>query len=151
MKIEIPHFNGEDAEDWVFKIQELFHVHGTPEEQRIKFASFHMEGAAYAWNKWVMKNQLVRNWREFLEALLLRLGTSLYDDPKAALKELKQSSTVAEYQSQFEALSTKVSRLSEQWLVSFFIVGLQENLKCVNYSLRNQIHITNCSVVSKIT
>lgn len=55
---------------------------------------------------------------------------SFYDDPKAALKELKQTSTVAEYQSMFEGISTKVTGLSEQWLISFFTVGLQKQLKC---------------------
>lgn len=47
-------------------------------------------------------------------------------DPKGALKELKQVNTVAEYQSQFEVLFTKVTRLSEQWLISFFVAGLQD-------------------------
>lgn len=89
-----------------------------------------MEGAAYAWYKWVMKNALMQTWPEFLNALLLRFGTSLYDDPKAALKELRQNSTVTEYQTQFEEISTKVTGLSEQWLVSFFIAKLQDQLKC---------------------
>ncbi|XP_025607666.1 uncharacterized protein [Arachis hypogaea] len=50
-------------------------------------------------------------------------------DPKAALKELKQTDSVAEYHTQFEELSTQVTGLSEDWLVSLFIVGLQEYLK----------------------
>lgn len=93
-------------------------------EQRIKIASFHMEGPTYAWYKWVVKNNLVHNWNEFLTTLLLRFGTFIFDDPKAALKELKQTSTVVEYQTKFEELSTKVMGQSEQWLVSFFITGL---------------------------
>lgn len=60
---------------------------------------------------------------------MLRFGTSLYDDLKVALKELKQTNTVAEYQTQFEEISTKVTGLSEQWLISFFIVRLQDKLK----------------------
>lgn len=46
------------------------------------------------------------------------------------LKELKQTNTVTEYQSQFEDISTEVTGLSEQWLISFFIAGLQDQLKC---------------------
>lgn len=89
-----------------------------------------MEGAAYSWYKWVTKNGLVQNWNEFLTALQLRFGTSLYDDPKAALKELKQTGSIAEYQTKFEDLSTKVIGLSEAWLISYFIARLQDHLKC---------------------
>lgn len=124
LKAYVPRFNGIDAEDWVFKIKEFFDVYGVPTEQRIKVASFHIEGPAYAWYKWMMKNSLVQTWLAFLNALLLRFGTSLYDDPKAALKELKQTNSVSEYQNQFEEISTRVTGLSEQWLVSFFIAGL---------------------------
>lgn len=130
LKVDVPRFNEEEIEDWVFKITEFFDIYGVPNEQRIKISSFHMEGSAYTWYKWVMKNTLVQTWSEFINALMLRFGTSLYDDPKAALKDLKQISTVTEYQTQFELISTKVTGLSEQWLIIFFIVGLQDTLKC---------------------
>lgn len=88
MKILIPYFNGEDAKDWIFKIEELFEAYDTPKDQRMKFTLFHMDGPAYAWYKWVTKNKSVRTWREFLDALLLSFGSSLYDNLKIALKEL---------------------------------------------------------------
>lgn len=115
----MPRFNGSDTKDWVFKIKGFFDIYGVATEQRIKIASFHMQGPAYAWYKLVMKNLLVETWPEFLNALLLRLGTSLYDDPKVALKEFRQTNSVAEYHNQFEEISTKVIGLSEQWLISF--------------------------------
>lgn len=59
MKVEVPRFKGEEPEDWIFKIKEFFEIYGVPSEQRIKIASFHMEGAAYLWYKWVTKNGLV--------------------------------------------------------------------------------------------
>lgn len=43
---------------------------------------------------------------------------------------MKQTGSVSEYQAKFEELSTKVTGLSEAWLISFFIVGLQDHLKC---------------------
>lgn len=89
-----------------------------------------MEGATYSWYKWVVKNGLVHTWNKFLVALQLRFGTSLYDDPKTAVKELKQTNIVSEYQAKFEELSTEVTGLSEVWLISFFVAGLQDHLKC---------------------
>ena len=35
-----------------------------------------------------------------------------------------------DYQQQFEAISSKIHGLSQQWLVYFFIVGLDDYLKC---------------------
>lgn len=72
----------------------------------------------------------MQTWNEFLTTLQLRFGSSLYDDPKAALNELKHVATVSEYQSKFEEISTRVTGFDEHWLVSFFVAGLQEHLKC---------------------
>lgn len=98
LKVDVPRFNGSEAEDWVFKIKEFFDIYGVPVEQQIKISSFHIKGSAYAWYKWVMKNSLDQTWPKFLNAFLLRFWTSLYDDPKAALKELKHTDTVTKYQ-----------------------------------------------------
>lgn len=76
------------------------------------------------------EERLSANMDRVSQGVITSFGTSLYDDPKAVLKELKQVSTVMEYQTQFEEISTKVNGLSEAWLVSFFIAGLQDQLKC---------------------
>lgn len=60
----------------------------------------------------------------------MRFGSSLYEDPKAVLKELRQTDSVSKYHSKFEELSTKVTGSSEEWLISFFIAGLQGYLMC---------------------
>ena len=129
-KIDIPPFDGDRVEDWIFKLEEFFDIAGTPIENRVKVASFHMVGAAYSWYKWLVRNQYTDDWNEFAEALRNRFGTDLYENLREALKELHQTGSVAEYQQQFEALSNKVHGLSESWIVSFFIVGLQDFLKC---------------------
>jgi len=89
-----------------------------------------MMGLAYAWYRWSVKNNMIGSREELLVALMLRFGMLLYDYPKAALKELKQTGSVAEYQNQFEELSTKVTGLEESWLISFFVARLQDHLKC---------------------
>lgn len=43
----------------------------------------------------------------FLKALLLRFGTSSYDDPMEALKRLRQTDSVEMYITKFEALSNR--------------------------------------------
>lgn len=69
-----------------------------------------------------MKGDLIYTWEAFLTTPLLRFGTTLYEHPQAALKELKQTNIVAEYQSQFEDTSMKLTGLSEPWLISFLLL-----------------------------
>ncbi|KAF7828429.1 Ty3/gypsy retrotransposon protein [Senna tora] len=128
-KLEIPRFDGTDAEDWVHKIKQFFRFYVTPSDQKIQVASFHMEGPAYKWYKWICQNKPNLTWNEFLDELLLRFGFTLYENPKTALKQLTQTDSVESYHAQFEALSTRVAGLSEDWLVNMFVGGLKEYLQ----------------------
>ena len=47
-----------------------------------------------------------------------------------SLKELRQTRSIANYQQQFEALSTKIHGVPERWLVYLFIASLEDYLKC---------------------
>ena len=58
-----------------------------------------------------------------------RFATTLYDDPQGELSKLTQTTTVAEFQSAFEELMNRVNGVSEQLLISFFITGLQQNIR----------------------
>ena len=46
-KLDIPTFDGDHVDDWLFRIEEYFDVANTLEDQRIKIASFHMIGPTY--------------------------------------------------------------------------------------------------------
>ncbi|KAF7806156.1 Ty3/gypsy retrotransposon protein [Senna tora] len=168
LKFEIPPFDGTDAEFWTFKIKEFFRIAGTPEDQRIGLAALYMTGPASAWYMWMSQNQQISTWDAFLEALLFRFGSTLYDDARGALKQVTQVNTVEEYQAEFEAISTKVTGLSEEWLISFFVFGLKTHLRCevllaqptsyyqavslakLHEQKHNEIQLTYGSPVSKI-
>ncbi|XP_072066694.1 uncharacterized protein [Arachis hypogaea] len=77
-----------------------------------------------------INNNMAYTCEAFLEAMVLRFGKNLYYDPRTAIKELKQSGSVEEYQCQFEELTNRVNGLSEEWIISLFVAGLKEPLKC---------------------
>ena len=56
LKRDLPMFDGNDIDDWIFRLEEFFDAARIPFEQCIKFASFHMVGPAYAWYKWLIRN-----------------------------------------------------------------------------------------------
>ncbi|XP_020997135.1 uncharacterized protein LOC110280433 [Arachis duranensis] len=130
VKTELPMFDGEGVEEWTFRARKYFEVYAVPEAWRVRMLSFHMTGPAYTWYRWCVNNSINHTWESFLDALCVRFGRSIFHDPKAALKELKQVTTVAVYQHQFEELSNQVTGLSEEWLTSLFVAGLLEALKC---------------------
>jgi hypothetical protein len=71
IKLEIPRFDGSEALGWIFKINQFFDFHQTPEDQRLNIASFYMEGEALTWYQWMHSNGSLHSWRAFLHALEL--------------------------------------------------------------------------------
>ena len=49
MKLNIPRFDGTKTLCWIFKINQYFEYHNTPEKDCLTIASFYMEGRALAW------------------------------------------------------------------------------------------------------
>ena len=79
----------------------------TPPALKVKIAAVNLEGKALQWHQVYMKSRLTReapSWEKYIRELSSRFGDFLYDDPMGELKELKQGSTVPEYQEQFEEL-----------------------------------------------
>ena len=69
MKLEVPRFDGTEPLEWIFKINQYFEYHGTPERDRLTIASFYMEGRALAWFQWMTNNAQFTSWPRFLKAL----------------------------------------------------------------------------------
>lgn len=54
---------------------------------------------------------------------------SAFDDPVGGFTKLKQTTTVEEYQTQFEVLSNKIAGLIEDFRISTFLSGLKEEIR----------------------
>lgn len=66
-------------------------------------------------------------WDDFTQALLVRFGPA-YDDPMESLVKLSQSSTMAEYTSQFKSLPNLLRGLSNKYKLSCFLTGLKDEI-----------------------
>lgn len=53
-------------------------------------------------------NNLLKTWKDFQQAIKINFGPTDYDDLQGSLAKLTQTSSVFEYQTQFEALSDRV-------------------------------------------
>lgn len=65
----------------------------------------------------------------FVKFLLMIFGDSAYDDPMEVLQKLRQSGSVAEYKSQFEALSNRLRDVSDRTKLSCFSGGLKDEIR----------------------
>jgi hypothetical protein len=129
IKLDIPRFDGSDPMGWIFKINQFFDYHLTPDEQRLRIASFYMDGEALPWFQWMHSNGQILTWTAFLQALETRFAPSQYEDPKGALFKLTQKGSVKDYQSQFELLANRISGLPPPFYLSCFISGLKPAIR----------------------
>ena len=88
MKLDIPRFDGTETLGWIFKINQYFEYHNTPEKDRLTIASFYIEGRARAWFQYMTSNTQFTSWLAFLQALQTRFVPSQYDDPTGTLFKL---------------------------------------------------------------
>lgn len=127
--MEMPRFKSTNILGWIFRIHHFFNFHNAQEEQWISVASFCLDGPALNWYQWIYNNNELTLWPNFFHALRIHFAPSQFDDPNGALFKLTQTTTVWEYQTQFEALSNRVVGLPNNFLLSCFIYGLKPNIK----------------------
>ena len=70
-----------------------------------------MEGKALSWFGWLKDSGPVGSWDDFTTALMIRFGPSTYEDPIGTFTKSRQTTTVEEYQTEFEVLSNKIKGL----------------------------------------
>ncbi|KAL5705175.1 hypothetical protein ACHQM5_023513 [Ranunculus cassubicifolius] len=129
LKLYFPQFSGIDPTSWIYRAEKYFEFQKISPNQRVQLASFHLEGIALQWHRWITKFKGPLTWDDFTKALLRRFGPTDYDDPSEALSRLKQTSTVDVYQDEFELLSQLIDGLPESYLIGCFVAGLKDEIR----------------------
>ena len=129
LRLDVPRFDGTDPMGWIFKISQFFEYHRTPEVDRLRIASFYMEGPALSWFQWLHRNNMIPSWQEFLQALEVRFAPSYYEDPRGSLFKLTQKGSVQDYLNEFERLANRIVGLPVNFLLSNFIFGLTPDIR----------------------
>ena len=94
-------------------------------------ASIQLDGDAIQLYDWYKTFYGVPSWEQFKRGLLVRFGTSEYENVVCQLVKIHQTSTVLEYQSMFERLSNQARDWSsDRQLLDIFIEGLIPEIRC---------------------
>ncbi|CAL5348860.1 unnamed protein product [Camellia sinensis] len=128
-RIDFPRFFGEDATGWLYKCERFFDYNSVESANKVKLATLHLEDKALQWYQWFEKCHRQINWDLFKQGIISRFGPNSYEDAMGDLTKLKQTTTVKEYQEQFEILANRTCELPEVFFISCFISGLREDIK----------------------
>lgn len=138
-KIEIPKFNGEEKGIrplvWLQKLEQLFKDKPRDDDEKIRFATLHLEGLPYEW--WLNVDmdtqeglrEKFQPWQEFREQFLSLFDSKRAEDHFCKLINLRQVGSLKEYTSEFLRLSLTVRDPSIARIVSLYIEGLMGDVK----------------------
>ncbi|KAF5446347.1 hypothetical protein F2P56_031982 [Juglans regia] len=129
IRLEFPHFTGENPSAWIFKASQYFEYHQTNPAQKLLLAAYHMEGEALVWYQEALDTDQFVSWETLMRAMLIRFGPTAYDDPMETLTRLKQVTTVAAYKASFESLSNRVRGLPDHHKLSCFLSSLKDEIR----------------------
>ncbi|XP_038985807.1 uncharacterized protein LOC103721475 isoform X2 [Phoenix dactylifera] len=130
VRLDFPHFNGaEDPTSWVCRAEQFFQIHEIPSADRVSLASFHLEGEAQLWYQLLKQEMGVITWEQFKEGLHSRYGPNQFFDFFGELTKLRQTGTIAKYQTSFEKLLAKAGPMPQNRQVSCFVSGLCDAIR----------------------
>lgn len=113
MKLEIPHFDGNDPMGWIFKATQFFDYQNIHDQEKLIAAKFYMEDPALSWYQWMHRNGFLTTWPTLLQAIKSRFTPSFYDDLHNTLFKLQQhGTTIFKYLTEFERLANHIIGLS---------------------------------------
>lgn len=148
-KVEFPRFDGTQVREWMYKCEQFFLLDGTPVDSRVRLASIHLDGLALRWHLNYMRNRfdIYPPWSQYAAAVTARFGEA-YEDPLAALIQVKQSGKVQEYIDEFELALTQVSLIPEHSL-SIFLAGLEHGTQ-MHVRMFNPTTISHAANLAKL-
>ncbi|CAL1414734.1 unnamed protein product [Linum trigynum] len=132
-RLEFSYFSGSDPHVWVSKCNKLFHLYSIPEEQKVDLVSYYLEGRAYTWFEGWSFRRFPLIWGHFVDELLHRFGHREQLNVVAAFNKLRQTTSVARYQEDFEDLRSRLLRLNpelnEHYFIMSFLGGLDDEIQ----------------------
>ncbi|CAN6724436.1 unnamed protein product [Malus baccata var. baccata] len=119
--IDFPHFTpSNNPSAWVYKVEQFFAYYSTPAHQQVPTVSFHLDGEALQWFRWMNCLQTTPCWEDFTLAFCHNVE---------ALFKLHQTGTLRDYIAEFRRLANRTLDLGSILLKSCFIGGLKKELK----------------------
>jgi len=127
--VELPAYEGGNAEDWLFRLEQCFLSNQTLEEDKLEKAISCLTGAAVTWWRCSKEREQIYTWRDFQEKFRVRFRPSRGSSAIDHLLNIRQTGSVDEYRERFEELVVDLPHVTADILESAFLNGLRRSLK----------------------
>lgn len=124
-----PRFDGEDATNWVSRVQYYFDHLMMPDAQCLHYAVMLFDPPASEWVFNYCANTEFVTWQDFLENVRHRFDRQSFKDYFGLLAKQTQTGTVLAYHDTFERYLNRVQGIPESKLYTLFIAGLKPDLQ----------------------
>lgn len=128
-KIEIPLFDGENAESWVLRVEQYFELGDFSEEGKLRTVRMCYDGEALLWYRWERDRDPFTSWEQKKFRVLEQFSTSYEMTARERLMTLKQTGTVREYYRDFISLPTNAPEVPDAVLETAFMIGLKPQIR----------------------
>lgn len=127
---------------WMYRVEQLLEYYQIIGKQRVKITALHLEEAPLQWYKLTVRTKgKSLSWLEFEKGLISMYDSSAIKDYAGDLLKLKQEGyAYDQYQEEFMKLSHHVHSLPKEFLVSCFVSGLRETIRCKSPSEEAEVH-----------
>ncbi|KAL4339217.1 hypothetical protein GQ457_08G014540 [Hibiscus cannabinus] len=88
-KLEFSKYAGDNPTEWFTHVDQFFELQGTMDSEKIQLASYHLQGEANQWWRWLRQSYMTDDkeitWEIFVEELWARFGPTDCEDFHEAL------------------------------------------------------------------
>ena len=128
-KLDMQKFDGSHPSAWLAQMENYFKLNYIQDDwTQLSVATMYLDGERWQWAEWHQHcNGPFHSWPQFTKALRARFEQE--DSFLGRLTKLRQTGTVDEYITAFEALAFRTKRLSDEFYMECFISGLKEAIK----------------------
>lgn len=129
-KMHFPYFDGVQPKIWLDKCNNYFSIYSIAETLWVEAATMHLlqDNAAKWWQTYKLNHPAV-TWKQFTGEIQEKFGSDDYKSAINELLDLKQTSTVEEYTTQFQSLQYGVSMHSCWYDALFFATEYVRDLR----------------------
>ena len=115
-KEEMPMFNGEDPDSWLFRANRYFHIHKLTDSKKMTVATINFDEPE--------EREKFIGWSNLKERLLVRFRSAREGSICSQFLRIGQETTVKEYRNLFDKLTASLSGQEDQVVEQTFLNGL---------------------------
>ncbi|XP_013615209.1 uncharacterized protein LOC106428065 [Brassica napus] len=128
-QIELPLFDGEQADSWVLRAEQYFELSEFTEEQKLRAVRMCFLDDALLWYRWERDRDPFRSWDHLKGRVLEQYSTMKDTSAGERLLRLRQEGSVKEYCREFISLAMNAPEVPDTILKMAFMAGLKPRIR----------------------